>query len=144
MRNASDIDWLGRHGRTIAEERRPESRTQTGRPLLVKGRREFTQVLSQGLYTSRSWANRAFLNVLEAQLGPPALLSATPAEEEVFDQSGGSQKQDNDDEQANQAHAPHHPATHHVVHHGSSPHSAGRPNRRRYFLTNSFQAPAFD
>ena len=48
MRSASDIDWLGRHGRTIAEERRPESRTQTGRRLLVKGRRELTQVLFSG------------------------------------------------------------------------------------------------
>jgi hypothetical protein len=48
MRSASDIDWLGRHGRTIAEERRPESRTQTGRRTLVKGRREFTQVLFSG------------------------------------------------------------------------------------------------
>ena len=45
MRSASDIDWLGRHGRTIAKERRPESRIQTGRQTLVKGRGEFTQVL---------------------------------------------------------------------------------------------------
>ena len=60
MRSASDIDWLGRHGRTIAEERRPESRTQTGRRTLVKGRREFTQVLFRGLYASRSRAEPGF------------------------------------------------------------------------------------
>ena len=60
MRNASDIDWLGRHGRTIAEERRPESRTQTGRHTLVKGRREFTQVLFGGLCTFRSRAEPGF------------------------------------------------------------------------------------
>jgi len=45
MRSASDIEWLGRHGRTIAEERRPESRTQTGRQVLVKGRSRITQVV---------------------------------------------------------------------------------------------------
>ena len=72
MRSASDIDWLGRHGRTIAEERRPESRTQTGRRTLVKGRREFTQVLFGVFVPPDRGQNRAFLNVLEAQLGPPA------------------------------------------------------------------------
>src|SRR5216684_3090741 len=72
MRSASDIDWLGRHGRTIAEERRPESRTQTGRRTLVKGRREFTQVLFGVFVPPDRGRNRAFLNVVEAQPGPPA------------------------------------------------------------------------
>ena len=61
MRSASDIDWLGRHGRTIAEERRPESRTQTGRRTLVKGRREFTQVLFGVFVPPDRGRNRAFL-----------------------------------------------------------------------------------
>jgi hypothetical protein len=45
LRDVSDFDWLGKHGRTIAEERRPESRIQTGRRLLVKAQRQSTQVV---------------------------------------------------------------------------------------------------
>src|SRR5712671_2067011 len=71
MRSASDIDWLGRHGRTIAEERRPESRTQTGRRTLVKGRREFTQVLFGVFVSPDRGRNRAFFNAFEAHLEPP-------------------------------------------------------------------------
>src|SRR6266851_2897190 len=100
MRSASDIDWLGRHGRTIAAERRPESRTQTGRRLLVKGRREFTQVLFRGLYTSRSRANRAYFKCTRSAARAACPLSATLAEEEVFDQGSNSQQEDNDDQQS--------------------------------------------
>ena len=48
-------------------------------------------------------------------------------EKQIFDQGSGREKQDNNDQQPNQAHAPHHPAAHHLIHHGVSSYAAGRP-----------------
>jgi len=36
-------------------------------------------------------------------------------EKQIFDQVGGREKQDKDDQQPKQAHAPHHPAVHRAV-----------------------------
>lgn len=88
MRSASDFDWLGRHGRTIAAERRPESRIQTGRPLLVKGRAEFAQVVIAGRDPARAgffchWRGDAKhqleLGVIARADRPPAELSLPPS-----------------------------------------------------------------
>ena len=72
MRSASNIDWLGKHGRTIAEERSPASRTQTGRHVLVKGQRRPTQVVFSGFIRRGRGGAGIFLDVLELQLEAPA------------------------------------------------------------------------
>src|SRR5690349_5972304 len=56
-------------------------------------------------------------------------ISPALAEKQVFDQRGGAEQQHDDDEQADQAHAPHHPAAHHLIHHGYSLPLTPRPAR---------------
>src|SRR5262249_17481177 len=52
----------------------------------------------------------------KANVAKPALWSAL-ARKQVLDQSGGSEHEDDNDKEPEQAHAPHHAAAHHLIHH---------------------------